>query len=582
MTTAPDTMARAVEETAAPVTTVPPLFSPGAPISDETAKAVAALVAHLALLEETTGDEPVARWSDKFNKLHGALLEAPVATTDELVTKVGAHIISTALFLTRDWAPMTVDQALDRLADEGEYSDTGDALRTLMQGLARSTGQGLGTDGDWAEVKAAYEAAWTSFNTTLTALGQVEKQVHAGALEANDPAVEAVETAEQVTSDAESWAFAKLMETPAPNLAEALYKLQVYQRTQPFGLDGPVYDGVKTNVAAAFRLTTNDVTRCAANLITARPMGDRAAWDAAMAAYQDAKARYEEAGGSAKNDPAWRAIFADMPAEVLHESLHFPVHMRWNSEAALMRDILTSPADKARLRPLVKHWGDVFSERLCGSSDNSLDDLSELRDDAESALLRTPAPDLQALAFKSSLAAREADEDKFGYDDLGLVSYQQHSAYDLVWAVAIHQDILRAAGIDHPVLHLEPFNPNRWIKHFEAEGGEVSAPGDHNLLLLRPTYADAEARQVASSMVDNLKAEGWKARAVFHVAEARREGGGDPLVDNRLNSGKADRRGGRQPHHTRRIGAGALFHFVTRDGQPVAQHEDVDLDWGLS
>lgn len=581
MTTAPDTMARAVEETAATAKTVPPLFTPGSPISDETARTVAILTAHMALLEETEGDEPVAAWSDHFHKLQDDVLKSAVATADELVTKVGAHIISTALFLTRDWSPITVDQALDRLDAEGEYSDTGYALRTLMQGLTRAVAS-PGANSAWAEAKAAYDVAWAGFDASLTALGQVEKQVHAGVLQRDDPAIAAAEAAERETSEAESWAFARLMETPAPSLTEAVCKLNVYRRTQPLGIDGPVYDGAKTNVAAAFRLTADDITRCAAKQIPTTPMGDRAAWDAALANYQDAKARYSEAGGIGRNGDEWFAIFADMPAEILHESLHYPVHMRWGCEDALMRDVLVSPADKARLRPLVGHWTGIFSERLRTQSDRGCDRLSELHDDAEVALMKTPAPDLQALAFKSALAASEAEDDKFGYDDLGLVSFREHDGYDRAVAVEIHRDILRAAGLDHPVLHLPPFNPRRWIKHFEGEGGEVSSPDGDALLVLLPTYAEPEARRVASAMLAEIKAESWKARAVYFAAEARREGGNDPLVDNRLNSGKTDRRGGRQPHHVHRIGAGSVFRFVKRDGLPVARHEDVDLDWGLS
>lgn len=271
-----------------------------------------------------------------------------------------------------------------------------------------------------------------------------------------------------------------------------------------------------------------------------KPASDaQAAWDAALASWADARAIYdahEEASMA-----TWRALAEAAPAEIVETSLHQRLAVRWTAPVDLERDILLSEAEKDALRPLlIEHYArqkEHYEAPERTEEDRASRELYDRVIEVENKLLATAPPTIQALVFKQQLEAREADDDKLGYDDLGNVAYLLGSYREKRDPVILHMDLLRMAGVYHPMLDIEPFRPRDWIKAYEAAGGFVSA-ATHDDLLLFPA---AEATDELQRQLDAA----WKYRAVRLEAQNQREQGGDPIFDAYGRTGRNDNRGGK-------------------------------------
>lgn len=259
----------------------------------------------------------------------------------------------------------------------------------------------------------------------------------------------------------------------------------------------------------------------------------REAWNAALAKYEVAVAAREPL--AAQSEAAFAAAMAKAPPELVAPSIHSGVHNRWNSLAALDRDPTIPLHEKQRLRPAVEAWLTEFKATAFSTPEEDAKDEAayDVISDAERELLATPAPDVAALALQSTIFFRETDDDKLGADDLGRVAFMRTGYYDQRFQVVMHEGILRLAGVDHPMLRMERFDPRAWITEFEAAGGKVSC-FDSKLLFV----PGAET----GPMLDALLACDWKVRAVYLRAEHRMDEGGDPIVDAYGESGHLDSR----------------------------------------
>ncbi|MET3526175.1 hypothetical protein [Phenylobacterium koreense] len=268
-------------------------------------------------------------------------------------------------------------------------------------------------------------------------------------------------------------------------------------------------------------------------------------------------------------------MFADVPAELIERSsVHYPVHLRWRSKETVLRDFLVPPSERARIGDLVETWSPIISERIANDTEEDDEELDDAFYAAEVALYGTPAPDAKTALLKAALLEKDIDENGYGFDDAGRVSFKLSSHYEdrrVVWQFV---DLLHAAGMGHPILELADFSPREWITGFESEGGIVSYPSDGRLLLLHPETPKGRGQ------MNDLASCPWKVRAVYLAAEKRRYEGGDPLVDYHGHWGRDDRRAG-AAKAKRRLGSGLVVTFTDEGGKPAPVVTPVDLHWGL-
>lgn len=332
----------------------------------------------------------------------------------------------------------------------------------------------------------------------------------------------------------------RLARIPASTPEEALAKVTAVLHAYGSGLDkrGNVITGMRVDLPdvepphAIRAVFSEDRVPWVGEAEMAGEAGARSRWEAAVAAFEEAKAA--DRANCEVGDAASRRIVDGLPPAAVLRHGQPSACPRWTSLTAFDHD--HSPEEEA-LRPVL---AESF-ERL--SEDIAVRDQSFARDEAlydalfaaEVALMETPAPDLAAVALKSALLAVSDDDDKHGFDDLGWVCDQLHGFYPEKVRVLIHRDLLRLSTVDHPALHEGDWNPRSWMAEFEqGKAGVVSAglasTGDELFFGVAHDATPEEKARLFAAMHNLITVEpSWKHRALELAADRRRAGGGDPI-----------------------------------------------------
>lgn len=216
----------------------------------------------------------------------------------------------------------------------------------------------------------------------------------------------------------------------------------------------------------------------------AAPVADRAAWDAALSAYRAAEARLA----------ITRATSTDLDAQIdatAPEWLFKPRHV--DGKPILIADTLkrfdfvtkASVFGPAEHPGLIDHraefidWLAANAEAMAArdAADLLYDEQYDALCDVERTLIETPAPDLEAVALKQAMLARELDDDKRGYDDpIYFAVARDMSFVSQSWPAHIFTDLQRLAG--RPIPDFEPFQPRLWLNRLKETGGDVKLGDD--------------------------------------------------------------------------------------------------------
>jgi hypothetical protein len=379
---------------------------------------------------------------------------------------------------------------------------------------------------------AVMEAAWDAFEAVN------------GAHDGEGPEVEAAE--------AHALAVGTVRQHQPATLAEFALKLRALNK--PSG-------NSECEAATNLEILAVDAYRLGQTGRTGPPLAapvtpDATTFSALRAAYEALYAAHKDYRGSAWCR-GWDAMLEEMPAVLKHQHIHGRWARRWYNAEALRKDPLLDRATINALTPMVAAWDARFKaldEIGKAEFDRALDDKQEQDydrvTDLEAMVMAAPAPDMAAFAYKVLLAARENDDDKIGYDDLGLVAFKEHSYLPDQYEISHARDVLRLAGIDHPMLNMGVFDPREWIKDYENTGGLVSY-GTYCLIITPPQRESASAAATLRQKADRL---GWAYRAIFLAAEKRAGQGGDPIFDAHGGWGATDNRGGRKHGNTQFYG----------------------------
>lgn len=356
------------------------------------------------------------------------------------------------------------------------------------------------------ELAEAYVAAWHAFDQVRE---DAPEEIYGPACEANTAALTA------------------LLSYPTTDHALITFKLAVVE--DDADSNGPDLDNIIGGFLSCPPLPPPE--KC------------RGAWVAAVRAYRTAKADHDELLREVDRSPS-------APAHLLGRTVFgYRNPMRWGTVASLDDDILLAAAAKAALRPaLVAHLAErdrlqaTPEARAQQVEDEAIYEASYERQSAvENALLAMPAPDAAAVVEKQRLLSVWADDYGFGFADLGLVAHKRDRWLINCPDIVQHVDALLLAGIDDPILHLEPWHPRSWVKAYERQGGYVTAPVWGSALVI--VFPDEDHHGVAASLRAELAAAPWKFRAVFHFATHRRGEGADPYIDAEGGYGATDNRG---------------------------------------
>jgi len=254
-------------------------------------------------------------------------------------------------------------------------------------------------------------------------------------------------------------------------------------------------------------------------------------WEAALAAYE--ATRRAHADFKASQRARYLATMREASPRIVEPGLHYGLARRWASVEALDRDVLLTDTERRELRPLLEEHGDrlqtYYSRPTATEEDEQSEELYDAFCEAESVLLLTAAPTVGALALKMGQAYRQLDDDRFGFDDLGRAAADLDRYLADRCRVVGYGDLLRLAGIDHPILHMDRFSPREWVAAYREAGGVVSM--QQSALLLIP--ADAGEAAPGGPLQSELDLTPWKYRAVQIATEQRLDEGGDPLFTSR-------------------------------------------------
>jgi hypothetical protein len=181
--------------------------------------------------------------------------------------------------------------------------------------------------------------------------------------------------------------------------------------------------------------------------------------------------------------------------------------------------------------------------------------------------------------FKSAVRAREIDDHKLGFDDFGYVAFAREGYLTDRAPIWAHEDLLRLAGIDHPMLHMEPFSPRQWVQDFEENHGGLAGYRCDGLIVLQSM--DGGERWRARHLLGELHDCVWKARAIHFYLAHRWEKGCDPLTPFRGERRRGLTRDGRLldrnglPLNAFRLGEIITFY----DRQGMQMFVDPIVDW---
>jgi hypothetical protein len=209
--------------------------------------------------------------------------------------------------------------------------------------------------------------------------------------------------------------------------------------------------------------------------------------------------------------------------------------LRWSDADDILAEFYI-PADQRKalmaMFPTVEaDWNAAVEKRHAAENDvpARLEAAANEMDRIARRLFNMPAPDIKALAYKSAVGARHED-DLYSFDDLGAVASALDCSVEGERRVNLQRDLLRLAGVDHPILHMPEFSPRAWVKTFEAAGGLVTGKG--GALYIIPSTGEEDD-------VAHILEEPWKARAVYLYCNDRRSYGGCEIFDpfDRLRAG---------------------------------------------
>ena len=248
-------------------------------------------------------------------------------------------------------------------------------------------------------------------------------------------------------------------------------------------------------------------------------------------------------------------------------NLHCGRVERWWSVEDLGADICLTRAQRDALRPVLTHHLEEKEEYYATPRPTSEDErlsedlLDDIRD-KRSALMHTPAPDVDAILFKQEVFERTIDDDGFGFDDPGYFSHALLSGpYEDEARAVAYLDNLRLRRPDAPQLRLAPFNARAWLQAYEAAGG--AATMQHETVELIVVFPAAD-NATAAALRDELAASPWKYRALFLFVRHRRSVGSDPYF-----WANGDRRSAPEDGAPRWPVARALrVSFAKKDGLP--------------
>lgn len=311
-----------------------------------------------------------------------------------------------------------------------------------------------------------------------------------------------------------------LLDVRVANAEDALRKAEVAIRLSSDGK----FTLATTNDYSLLKEVTQALASDIAALAQPAPTPDRAAWDAAISSLRQAKADYDRL--AAANFGATAAHRrATMPLELQEPSSWYGVGVRWFNPEHLEKDVLLSPAEKARLLPiLMDYWDRVKVEAppagATDDDDDALDAADERKCQAEAALAQLQAPTIQDAADRLELVGHDTE---FGpidiYDPAAVLAEAQTDGGRA--ALNNSFDILRFAG--RAVSPIDEFDCHTWIKDYEGTGGMVAAINGNLLLVHAPDDRDAHAMRAA------LLANPVRAAATLDYAESRQTTGGDPI-----------------------------------------------------
>lgn len=515
------------------------------------------------------------RWQAFLSTVRDAcdeITEVPAQSFAELHQQISAYLRAKGVQCLRAWRDLTVDEAIKAIEDGGpDDAVFGVVTKTVAEALPRLLRK-PGLSPAVAQALADFGAAHEAHDAAITAYSAVEQRVFNGEITEEDPAHVAADAAQGEACDEDCAAWARLIETPALTEADVFAKMVTYLQKQGVRADAlaPVYpDRAQIDLSAAHAHLQADVERVQVQV----PNPARAAWDAAMARHRKAKADHDASG--AENAQHTQSVYEQWPVEIRVPSLHYGVHVRWHRGEIVHQDLLLTAEEKERFAPIADAWEARRDELLAANDPDPKGERSDATYDAYIDamydLFQAPAPDLQAVVYKLALEAKESDDARFGYDDLGRVAFLLDSAWDERNRVLTHLDILRLAGVDHPMLHMGDFSPRAWVRAYEELGGRVSCPEPDEVWIIpsgerHPNMRDRRARLALEA---ELEATPWKYRAVFLHAEERRNSGGDPIFDSAGRFGDDDRRGSHKGVPVKPITAAMVVRFVTKDGQPA-------------
>lgn len=270
---------------------------------------------------------------------------------------------------------------------------------------------------------------------------------------------------------------------PPECAADALRRVLLYRQVIAWTEGAPLSQGFEGVFEEDMQVMGGAAIKALERL--AAPPPDRTTWNAALARFHEAKSAYEDI--SAQWDALDDAITARAPAwnRRPRECDGKPL-LRWSS----LQNFETDRDRLPHMREKVVDWATSEAEALeeLHQVGTAIDSVYDQFCDAERALIQTPAPDLAAVVFKQQRFGIETDDEKQGYADLAYAAARRDASYVAEsWPLWIHEDILRLAGVNDPLLTTDHFKPRDWKRRFEAVGGKAHVtPIKHDLKIDLP------------------------------------------------------------------------------------------------